>query len=167
MSERELSLQAGEAVAEEILLRREEIEAKKKRPLWFKFLLGIVPWVVSLALWGTVAAYGYQLMQNVLSSYEAELAALKAQNEALEVRIDAVNTSIREQNDRLSTLSGDFEKIKEEMVAVQKELTATGGAIQKTDASRQALIQQINTLASKLDQLSVQIKKLEDAARMY
>lgn len=171
MSEHDLSLQAGEAVAEEILRRREDITLKRARPLWLKFLIGTLPWVLSLALWGTAAAYGYQLMQEVLSSYETELATLKAQNETLQTRLEAMEQTLREQNERLGTVSHDFEKMKEDikndMVAVQKELTATGGAIQKTDASRQALIQQINTLSNKLEQLSIQIKKLEDAARVY
>lgn len=171
MSEHDLSLQAGEAVAEEILRRREDIAHQKHHPLWLKFLSKVLPWVVSFALWGTVAAYGYQLMQEVLSSYETELKTLKIQNETLQARLEAMDLALREQNERLRTVSDDFvkmkEEIKSEMVAVQKELTATGGAIQKTDASRQALIQQINTLSSKLEQLNIQIKKLEDAARVY
>lgn len=136
--------------------RRDKKKTNKKLPPYV--IIGLLVWV-ALVLGGIYAAKTY-----VDKTFLKQTEEVKKSNALL-----------------IETVSKEFQTVKEEMLALQKELSATqeeldsvrdelqqtGKTMAGSNSSKILLTDHVSELDRQIVELRKQLKKLEDAARVY
>lgn len=125
------------------------------------YVLVVVLWA-GLLLAGIFMAHKY--MESAKEDFLMEIQAVRDENQGhtnkLLLQIDELNNHMGLTKEELENVLGQLELINE-------ELELTGESISGSDESKQALATRISDLDKQLLELRNQLKKLEEAARVY
>jgi len=145
-------------------IERQQKAKKNKNKGIRKILVGFLTVVV----WGGLFYGGYLYATNYVQQSEKvflnELTKIKNENESF---VNSIITEINGLHTDMQLLNNEFLLVKEQLGYINEELQLTGETIVGSDQTKQALTSRMADLDRQLSELKAQLKRLEEAARVY
>ncbi|OEF98664.1 hypothetical protein [Desulfuribacillus alkaliarsenatis] len=135
----------------------------KKKPL--KIFIGFL---AVLVIWAGLFWVGYTYAINYINESQklitAEIASINQSNMNT---IDNFNAELVKLQAEIQSVNKDIVLVVDQLSFIQEELELTGQTMTGSDQTRQALTARIADLDRQLDELRLQLIRLEEAARVY
>ncbi|QOY35083.1 hypothetical protein AWH56_020630 [Anaerobacillus isosaccharinicus] len=127
-------------------------------------LLKLAYILLAVIIWGGLLYGGYNVADNyfkeIHSYLDEEILEMKTQNEEVIEQLERFNEELQFSTEELTMITLELNVIKE-------ALELTGETITGSDQTRFALQEKISELDKRLNQLTTQLIKLEEAARAH
>lgn len=120
--------------------------------------------VLAILIWGGLIYGGYTVAKNYFEDInkhiDEQINEMKQQNEAVIAQLEQFNLELQASTEELLIITNEIAVIKD-------ALEITGETLTGSDATRLALQERISILDVRLNELTAQLKKLEEAARAH